>query len=796
MKVSLDWLRTWVDVPLSAADLGARLTMAGFELESLAPAAPAFSGVVVAEILDAVRHPQADKLQVCKVTTGSGEPLQIVCGASNARPGLRTALARVGALLPGDVAIKAAKLRGVESAGMLCSAKELGLGDAGPAGILELPADAPLGVDLRVVLGLDDVVLELAITPNRGDAMSMLGIAREVAALTSVPLRGPAFEAVPAQSGDTLAVHLSAPEGCARFLGRVIRGLDNTRTTPLWLRERLRRAGLRSISPVVDVTNYVLLELGQPMHAYDAAKLQGSIDVRWASAGEPCELLDGRSVALAPDMLVIADGGGPVGVAGVMGGARTAVSATTTDVFLEVAWFAPAALAGRARRLGLATDASQRFERGVDPAGQERALQRATQLLLDICGGSPGPAELVESQAHLPRRRAVDLRRDALQHTLGVALDDGRVVAALTALGMPPRANTTGFSVTAPSHRFDIALECDLVEEVARIVGYDAIPEIAPRPAQHFRPAPEKLATEQGVLGLFAARGWHESISFAFVEPAEQQRLLPGVPAAQLENPISAELAQMRVSLWPGLLRVLGENLRRQQDRVRLVERGTVFLPGGSGVPGAVEKLRLAGAACGRRLPEQWGTGADSVDFHDVKADLEAAFAATGRPAAFEFSAEPHAALHPGRSARVQRDGRPVGWLGELHPKLVRALDLTYAPILFELDWEETFDLEIPEFREISRFPQVRRDLAITLDESVPFSAIRERVTFAAGGLLKALRVFDIYRGAGVEPGRKSVALGLIFQEISRTLTDEETDRLMAVIRAEVSASLKARIRE
>ncbi len=796
MKISLQWLREWVDVSWTPAELGARLTMAGFELESLSAAAPPFTGVVVGEIIEAVRHPQADKLQICKVSIGSGEPLQIVCGAPNARAGLKSALARVGATLPGGLAIKAAKLRGSESFGMLCSAKELGLSEASD-GILELPADLVPGTDLRDALGLDDALLEVAVTPNRGDAMSVLGIAREVSALVGAPLRGPALAPVAARGDARVAVSLQAPNACPRFVGRVIRGIDNSKPSPWWVRERLRRAGQRSISPVVDVTNLVMLELGQPMHVYDRAKIAGDIRVRLAAAGERCTLLDGREVALDADMLVIADAEGPVGLAGVMGGQRTAASAQTVDVFLEVAWFEPASIAGRGRRLGLTTDASQRFERGVDPVHQVRTIERATALMLQIAGGEAGPVVVTEDAAHLPSRRSVTLRRAQVQRLLGVLPDDGRLRAMLESLGMQVESTAEGFKVAPPSHRFDIAIERDLIEEVARLYGYDQIPEVAAPTRQVFRALPESEAREQRVLDLLAARGYQEAIHFSFGDPAEQGALLPGVPSLSLANPISSDLAVMRVSLWPGLLKSVLENQRRQQDRVRLFEHGVVFL----GAKGEREIDMIAGVASGPRWVEQWARKSASADgaadFFDVRADLESLFAVCGDPDSFrlEMDADAPACLHPGRSARIVRSGKPVGWIGELHPEQVQRLDLTYAPVLFELEMSG-LAVRPRAYREVSRLPQVRRDLAIVVDESVPFSAVHERVTLTASSLLRDLRLFDVYRGPGVETGRKSIAIGLIFQDDSRTLTDEDADNAVAAIRADLAASLKAKIRE
>ena len=794
MKVPYSWLAEWVTVPWAAPELGARLTMSGFELEALTTAAPPFNGVVVAEIVSAEPHPQADKLQVCRVSAGSGAPLQIVCGASNARAGLKSALAVVGAKLPGDVAIKAAKLRGVESQGMLASARELGLAETS-SGILELPADAPVGQPLRDYLRLGEAVLELAVTPNRGDAMSILGIAREVAALAGTEVTGPAIGAVVARSGDLFPVELEAPAACPSFAGCIVRGVDNRAATPLWMRERLRRAGVRSISPVVDVTNYVMLELGQPMHAYDLGKLKGGIAVRHAHPGETLTLLDGKTVSAEPDVLLITDAAGPVGLAGIMGGLRTAVSADTTDVFFESAFFSPAAVLGRARRFGLVTDASQRFERGVDPTQQERAIERAVELLRAAAGGAPGPLELTRSAAHLPPRPAVTLRARQLARLLGFAPAPERVVATLRSLEMRVKPTAEGWHVTPPAFRFDIGIEADLIEEVARIVGYDAVPESDAAVPQRFRPLPEAEPIEDAVLTTLTGRGYQEAITFAFVDPALQRRLFPGQPGLALANPIASDQSVMRVSLWPGLLRAALENQRRQQDRIKLFEHGTRFLEAGAHMH---EIDTLAGLVYGPRLPEQWGLPQQmktAVDFHDVKADVEALLEGTGAAGSFTFEAAELACLHPGRSARLLRDGQAVGWLGELHPVLVKELDFVQAPLLFELDFK-ALRISRPQHRPISRFPQVRRDLAVVLDEGVTLSTLTERVALAGTSLLQEVRVFDVYRGPGLESGRKSIALGLIFQDISRTLTEDEVERLMGSIVTELHESLNARIRE
>ena len=856
MRVPYSWLADWVDVPWSARELGSRLTMAGFELDALEPAAPEFTQVVVAEIISAERHPQADKLQVCRVSTGQGgETLQIVCGASNARAGLKTALAMVGASLPGGLEIKAAKLRGAESFGMLCSAKELGLAETSN-GIVEFAADAPVGTPVRDYLELNDSVLELNVTANRGDAMSIIGIAREVAALAEKKLKEPQSPvasgppdraltgeavvisggtrsaAASAASGDRFPVSLDAPAACPTFAGCVIRGVNNKATTPLRIRERLRRAGVRSISPVVDVTNYVMLELGQPMHAYDLNKLQGEIRVRLAHAGEKITLLDGKTIEASPDVLFITDKGGPVGLAGIMGGERTSVSADTTDVFFEVAYFAPDAIVGRARRWGLLTDAVQRYERGIDPTQQRRAMERALGLLTSIAGGIPGPVTVTQSQEHQPKRAPVVLRRSRLERLLGVSIDDARVKRTLEALQMRVETTGQGWEATPPAYRFDITIEADLIEEVARIVGFEQIPEADALVPQQFRGAPEEVPLEHTVLETMAMRGYQEAINYAFVDPALQSKLFPDRVGLALSNAIASDMSVMRVSLWPGLLRAALENQRRQADRVRLFEHGARFevtagvterLARESPVGTTREVDTLAGISCGPRLPEQWGVPRDfrgAADFYDVKSDLEALFVATGAEKSFVLEPAALSCLHPGRAARVLRDGREVGFIGELHPSLVRELDFTYSPVLFELelggtlsgfavqtsapaqqnaaasDFAVALRVEKPQHREISRFPQVRRDIAVVVDESVALSALADRVLSSASTLLQSLRVFDVYRGSGIESGRKSVALGLIFQDISRTLTDDDVERLMASIVADLRESLNAKIRE
>ena len=799
MKLPLSWLREWLDLPDDAQAIAVQLTSLGFEVEALQRVAPAFSGVVVARIRAIAPHPQADKLRVCTVEHGAGaEPLQVVCGAANARAGLKTALARVGAQLPGDLRIDAATLRGVDSAGMLCSARELGLPTEGD-GILELSDDAPVGTGLREYLDLDDWVLEVGITPNRGDAMSVLGIARELAAARGLPLKSPPAGGQPplARSDARADVRLVPGAGCARFASRIIRGIRGGVASPRWLQERLRRAGLRPIGAVVDVTNYVLLELGQPMHAYDLAKLRGTVVARRATAGEPLTLLDGRELQLDGDVLVIADDAGAIGLAGIMGGDRTAIGEHTRDLLLEVAWFDPHAIAGRARRYGLLTDASQRFERGVDPALQERAIERATQLLLQLAGGEAGPVDLQQLQDRLPRREPVTLRPARLARLLGRPFEVAQVDARLRALGMKGGGGVgDAWQYMAPSWRFDIHIEADLIEEVARSVGLDHLPETPAHGQRRPRLTPESRIDERAVLQLLAARGFHEVVNFGFVDPSLQQRLFGAEPAVTLRNPIASDLAVMRLSLWPGLLRAAMQNLRRQQQRCKLVELASVFVPVAE--RGVRETPMIAGLSVGPRLPEQWGAGREALDFHDLKGDVQALLAIAGPGGVVSYVPldAPPPGLHPGRCAAVLRDGARIGLMGELHPGVAHALELGGGVQLFELDLALVTTAAPTQYVPVSQFPQIRRDLSFTVDAAETFSRIAEHVSVAASDRLKELRIFDVYTGTGVESGRKSVALGLILQDISRTLTDVEADATVAAVVASLKSGLNAKLRE
>jgi phenylalanyl-tRNA synthetase beta chain len=786
MRISLHWLGEWVDTGTDAGALAHQLTMAGLEIEAIERLASEVSGVVVGEVLSVEKHPDAEKLSVCKVNAGS-ETLQIVCGAANVRAGLMAPLATIGAKLPGGMQIKRAKLRGVESFGMLCSAKELGLEDE-QAGLLELPSDSVPGTLIQRALDLDDVIFEVNLTPNRGDCMSVLGLAREVAAIRKVPLHEPQMPAVQPSIQDKFPVHIDAPAACRKFVGRVIRCVQANARAPLWMRERLRRAGLRSVSAVVDVTNYVMIELGQPMHAYDLSQLDGEIRVRQALEGELLELLDGRTVTLTPDVLVIADKSRALGMAGVMGGAASGISDSTRDVFLEVAYFEPHAIAGRGRRYGLVTDASQRFERGVDPHLQERAIERATQLLLECAGGQAGPVTVTSFESPVAKAPIV-LRQQRIGRLLGIELSHSEVGSILNRLGMHTVVHSEGWTVRPPSWRFDITIEEDLIEEVARLHGFDKIPPAnLPGPVPTRMPSEAQLSIER-LSDLLVDRGYQEAITYSFVDPKLQGLLWSNTRAVTLANPLSAELAEMRVSLWPGLIHALRENQRRQQPRARLFEVGRAFLE-------SDEVEVIAGVAGGSRWPTQWDAPDAAVDFFDVKGDVEALIALNGLTDEFTFERAEHPALHPGQSARICRGGRPIGWIGTLHPSIVKQLDLTYTAVLFELETAALTASRVPRFAEISRFPSIRRDLAVIVPEAVTAAALGAVVRGSAGELLREWKVLSVYRGEQIEKGKKSIALALILQDTSRTLTDADADALVAQVTGALRAQLGAGIRD
>ncbi len=799
MKFSEQWVREWANPDIATQALADQLSLAGLEVDGIEPAAGEFSGIVAGQVIALEQHLDADKLRICTVEAGEhnidGKPLQIVCGAPNVVEGMFAPLATVGAVLPGGMKIKKGKLRGVESFGMLCGAAELGIADQ-VDGLWSLPETVP-GTDVRELMHLDDQVIEVDLTPNRGDCLSVRGVAREIAVLNQCPLTELDIPQVAATSSASLPISIEAPEDCPHYVGRVLTGLDATATTPSWLVERLRRGGIRSLGPLVDVTNYVLLELGQPMHAFALNKLSGGIVVRRAKADESLELLNDETIKLDDDVLVIADGNGPVALAGIMGGSATACDDDTTDILLESAFFAPLVVAGKARRFGLSTDSSHRFERGVDPALQTLAIERATALLLDICGGEAG-ALLEQGSAQL-ERPVLTLRSARIERLLGVPFEAAQVEDILERLGMSLQATGGGWQVTPPSWRFDMEREEDLIEELARVRGYDSIPT-ATAPA---RMAPRGLSEAQLRLermrNVLIERGYQEAVTYSFVDPKLQSMLMPGVKALDLANPISSELAQMRLSLWPGLIEALRYNVNRQQPRVQLFETGLRFVPKGEDA-GDISQLQqcdgIAGLLWGTAMPEQWDS-ADSTrpaDFYDIKADVEALLAC-GVQTGWQFVAAEHPALHPGQTAEVQLNGEVIGVVGRLHPKIGQQLGLKRLPLMFELDQAPVMAAQLPEFSPISRFQTNRRDLALVVDEGVSAAQLRAAIEKTAGEDLQEVVIFDVFVGENIEKGKKSIALGLILQSVSSTLGDEVMDVTMQKVVDSLRTELGAEIR-
>ncbi len=781
MQFPESWLRSLVNPALDTAQLAHAVTMAGLEVEALTPAAPPFNNVVVAEILSADKHPDADRLRVCQVDVGEANPVTIVCGAPNAAAGLKVPCARPGAKLPG-IEIKVAKVRGVESFGMLCSTRELGL-EGAAEGLMVLPEDAPVGEDFRNWLNLDDTLITLKLTPNRADCLSMQGLAREVGAITGTETRLPQATEVAARIQDAVTVRVSAPEACPLYLGRVVRGINAQATTPRWMAERLERSGIRPLLAPVDITNYVLLEMGQPMHAFALSRLNGGIEVRLARAGEQLALLNEQTVELAPDMLVIADANGPVALAGIMGGKPTSVERVTVDVFLEAAFFAPAAIAGRARRLGLSTDSSHRFERGVDFGATRQAMERATQLLIDICGGQPGP--ISETTAALPQREPITLRLARLKRVAGVELDTDQVQRDLVALGARVERREDCLVVTPPSFRFDLAIEEDLIEEAVRLFGYDNIPAQPPAAPSRMLPQDETVLGDDTLRQMLVDLDYQEVITYSFVDPAWETALNADARPLPLANPIASQLSAMRTTLWGGLLDTLRHNLNRQQERVRIFELGRVY------ASLAAQPMKLGGLIYGDALPEQWGAAARRVDFFDLKGDLEHLVGTE-----LDAQRSEHPALHPGQSAKLWLDGQAIGWIGALHPRLVQAFDLPSAPMLFELDSQVLVQRALPRHASLSRFPLVRRDLAFVLDAHTPAGELLAALREAASAQVRSIDLFDDYRGKGMAENLKSLAIRVVMQDTERTLTDQEVEdavqKLVDSALRQCNASLRA----
>jgi phenylalanyl-tRNA synthetase beta chain len=783
VKFSEHWLRTFADPPLGTGALAHALTFAGLEVEEVEPVAPAFAGVVVGEVLSVEKHPAADRLTVCRVSAGDST-VTIVCGAPNVRAGMKVPTALPGAKLPA-LEISAANVRGVESHGMLCSEKELGLSDEA-SGLMALAEDAPVGRSVREVLDLDDHLFTTKPTPNRGDCLSILGVAREVAAVTGAKLRAPAAAQIEIAVEDKLEIGLDAPHACPRYCGRIVRGVKATAATPDWIIARLERSGLRPISAIVDVTNYVMLELGQPLHAFDAAKLVGSIRVRFARDGETLALLNGESPALDSRYLVIADQRKAVALAGIMGGADTAVNDDTADIFLESAYFTPDVIAGKSRELGFGSDSSFRFERGVDFEGTRRALDRATELILKICGGHPGPVS--EASGAVPTRAPVELRLGRAKRLLGIDLTTQQAEDIFRRLDFVFTRNDDTFVVTPPSYRFDISIEQDLIEELARIHGYDRIPAAAPTAPTTMLPAPERVRTRDVIRSKLVSREYNEVVTYSFIDRRWEEDFCGNSDPVALANPIASQMSVMRSSLIPGLVTTAALNVRHKQTRVRLFEIGRCFATEGDGY---AQPTRVGALAYGDALREQWGTPNRRVDFYDMKGDLEALLA----PVEVHVDPASHPALHPGRSGRVRAGVRAIGWVGELHPRWQQKYELPTAPMLLELDYDAVEATVLPVFREVPKFPAVRRDIAALFDDELPYEAILGALKGHAPAIVTDVRVFDLYRGADLPKGKKSLAFMVLLQDTRKTLTDAEVESAVSQLREMLRQQFGATLR-
>tara|TARA_R110002126_G_scaffold200330_2_gene347962 strand:- start:1846 stop:4233 length:2388 start_codon:yes stop_codon:yes gene_type:complete len=794
MKFSEMWLRQWVNPAIDTATLSEQLSMAGLEVDGVTPVAGVFKGVVVGEVVSCGPHPDADKLQITQVDIGEPELLDIVCGAKNCRLGLKVAVAKVGAVLPGDFVIKKAKLRGQPSNGMLCSFSELGMSDDSD-GILELPADAPLGIDIRQYLELDDHTIEVDLTPNRADCLGIKGLAREVGVLNKLSVCQPEFSAVDATLTEQKAIKLTASDACPRYLGRIIKNVDLSAKSPLWLTEKLRRCGVRSIDPVVDVTNYVLLELGHPMHAFDLDQLSGDIDVRFARDGEKLTLLDETEVTLQTNTLIIADSEKALAMAGIFGGLHSGVTDKTQHIFLESAFFSPLAIAGKARQYGLHTDASHRYERGVDPELQRTAMERATALLLQIVGGQAGPVTEAVAPEYLPKSAQISLSEAKLLRLLGHHIAKADVTDILSRLGLTVTDTTEGWQVTVPGYRFDISISEDLIEEIARVYGYNNIPNVAPQAALSMRKFSEAALNVQRLRELLVDRGYQEAITYSFVDPKVQQILFPGQQPLVLPNPISVDMSAMRLNLWPGLLQAVQHNQNRQQSRVRFFEYGLKFVPDASAEGGVRQIEVIGGVVVGSLNSEHWAVAERAADFYDVKGDVEALLSMTSAPAEFQFGTGEHSALHPGQTAVICRAGNTVGYLGALHPEAERKLGIKGKAYLFELELAALGQRAIVEAEDLSRYPANRRDLAIVVKTDVRFADITASIKKVGVNQLVDLKLFDVYTGQGVADGYKSLAIALTLQDKARTLEDKDiqviVNQVVDVLKNEFDATLR-----
>ncbi|ASA54695.1 phenylalanine--tRNA ligase subunit beta [Vibrio gazogenes] len=795
MKFSESWLREWVNPSVTTDELAHQITMAGLEVDDVTAVAGTFTGVKVGHVVECGQHPDADKLRVTKVDVGEDELLDIVCGAPNCRQGLKVAVATVGAVLPGDFKIKKAKLRGQPSHGMLCSFSELGI-DVESDGIMELSADAPIGMDFRAFLKLDDVTIDVDLTSNRADCFSLRGLAREVGALNRMDVASPDLQVAAPSIDAQIAIDVQAPSACPRYLGRIVKNVNLNAKTPLWMQEKLRRSGLRSIDPVVDVTNYVMLEQGQPMHAFDLAKIEGGIVVRMAEQDEKLTLLDGAEVSLNSDTLVIADHQKALAIAGVFGGEASGVNEQTQDILLECAFFTPDSIRGRARSYGLHTDSSMRYERGVDYALQTNAMERATALLLSICGGEAAPIVVAESESHLPKPNQVTLRREKLDRLLGHVISDEDVVEILTRLGMDVTTVEGGWRAVAPTWRFDIAIEQDLIEEVGRLYGYDNIPLQAPQAGLTMNRHKEADLPLKRVRDLLVDRGYYEAITYSFVEPEQQKQIVPDVEPLVLPNPISVDMSAMRLGLIQGLLNTVAHNQKRQQSRVRLFEHGLRFIPDQHAEQGIRQEAMIAGVIAGPQTEEHWHVESRTVDFFDAKGDVEAILELTSNPNAYSFAATQHPALHPGQAAAIYYEGRQIGVIGAVHPEVERKFGLNGRTIVFEIEWCGLNQRLIPEIASVSKFPANRRDIALVVDQAVTSGEVVAACANAGGPLLKEAKLFDVYVGKGVEDGKKSLAIALTLQSVDRTLEEAEISAVVSEIVTAVSEQYGAFLRD
>ncbi|MBO2645405.1 phenylalanine--tRNA ligase subunit beta [Shewanella algae] len=794
MKFSESWLREWVNPAISRDELTHQITMAGLEVDDVIAVAGDFSGVVVGEVVECGQHPDADKLRVTKVNVGGEELLDIVCGAPNCRQGLKVAVAVVGAVLPGDFKIKKAKLRGQPSHGMLCSYGELGI-EIESDGIIELPLDAPIGTDIREYLQLNDVIIDVDLTANRADCLGMVGLAREVGVLNRLNVTEPSWEAASVSSERTVEIEVANPEACPRYLGRVVSNVNVKAQTPDWMVEKLRRSGIRSIDPIVDITNYVLVEFGQPMHAFDLDKIDGGIKVRLGNGEEKLTLLDGNEITVPADTLVIADNSQALALAGVFGGEASGVSEQTRDIMLECAFFAPLAIMGKARRLGLHTDSSHRFERGVDPELQHKAMDRATRLVLDICGGEAGPVVEAKSEAHLPKAVDIKLRRSKLDKLLGHHIDDTDVEQILTRLGFQVENQGSDWQVKTATYRFDMAIEEDLIEEVARIYGYNNIPNTAPLARLFMTDHKEADLKLSRVRALLVARGFQEAVTYSFVDPKLQKLVHPESEAMVLPNPISSEMSAMRLSMFTGLLNAVGYNQARQQARVRLFETGLRFIPDAQAESGVRQQTMLGAVIAGPQSDEHWSMESKTVDFFDLKGDLEAIIGLTVSEAEFSFKGAQHPAMHPGQCAEILRNDRVIGYIGAVHPSLEKPFGLNGKTIVFELELDALLQAKLPQAQAVSKFPANRRDIAIVVDEEVAAGEVMTLIRKVGENQLVGLNLFDVYRGKGVEQGKKSLAIALTLQDNARTLEEKEiaemVDTVVSALKSEFNASLR-----